>query len=133
MKPVFADTFFFLAVLNRDDPWHAKAVRAHRVLRPRWITTAWVLTEVADALAAPSFRPRFAEFHASLTANPNVRLIPATQELFERGIRLFKDRPDKAWSLTDCISFVAMQEEGVTEALTGDRHFEQAGFKALLL
>ena len=133
MKPVFADTFFFLAVLNRNDPWHAKAVQAHRSLRAPWITTAWVVTEVADALAEPSFRPRFAEFHASLTANPNVRLIPASQEFFERGIRLFNGRLDKSWSLTDCISFVAMQDEDITEALTADHHFQQAGFKALLL
>ena len=56
----------------------------------------------------------------------------ATSELFERGLALYNARPDKEWSLTDCISFVVMADEGLTDALTGDRHFEQAGFTALL-
>jgi hypothetical protein len=59
-------------------------------------------------------------------------MIPATQELFDRGVALYESRPDKEWSLTDCISFVVMADHGITEALTGDRHFEQAGFVALL-
>jgi predicted nucleic acid-binding protein len=49
-----------------------------------------------------------------------------------RGIQLYDSRPDKQWSLTDCISFVVMQDRGIVEALTGDHHFEQAGFTALL-
>jgi predicted nucleic acid-binding protein len=58
--------------------------------------------------------------------------VPASPELFQRGVELFRARPDKEWSLTDCISFVVMTEKGLSEALTGDRHFEQAGFHALL-
>jgi len=58
--------------------------------------------------------------------------LPASQELFERGLNLYRQRPDKDWSLTDCISFVVMREHGVTKALTADRHFEQAGFAILL-
>ena len=54
------------------------------------------------------------------------------QDLFDAGVELYVRRPDKAWSLTDCISFVVMREHGMNEALTGDRHFEQAGFIALL-
>jgi len=52
--------------------------------------------------------------------------------LYQRGINLYAQRPDKEWSLTDCISFVVMSDRGITEALTGDHHFEQAGFRALL-
>jgi predicted nucleic acid-binding protein len=63
--------------------------------------------------------------------DPAFRLARAMPELFQRGKRLYQDRPDKDWPLTDCISFVVMQDEGVREALTADRHFEQAGFKAL--
>ena len=59
-------------------------------------------------------------------------ILPATEELFERGIKLHRERPDKEWSLTDCISFVVMQDEQLIEALPADRHFEQAGFKPLL-
>ena len=58
--------------------------------------------------------------------------MPASSELMERGFDLFSRRPDKEWSLTDCISFIVMSEEGITEALTGDHHFEQAGFTILL-
>lgn len=58
--------------------------------------------------------------------------MPASRALLEEGISLYAARPDKDWSVTDCISFVVMRDEGMTHALTGDRHFEQAGFKALL-
>jgi len=64
--------------------------------------------------------------------DPAFRVVRATTELIERGKELYRRRPDKEWPLTDCISFVVMQDEGLTEALTGDHHFEQAGFKALL-
>jgi predicted nucleic acid-binding protein len=64
--------------------------------------------------------------------NPFVRIIPPSDEQYARGFDLYRRRPDKEWSLTDCISFVVMAEEGLTEALTGDKHFEQAGFAALL-
>jgi hypothetical protein len=58
--------------------------------------------------------------------------MPSSNELFAAGVELYATRPDKEWSLTDCISFVVMEREGLTDALTGDRHFEQAGFKVLL-
>jgi uncharacterized protein len=61
-----------------------------------------------------------------------MKIIPASQELFDRGVELFRQRADKDRALTDCISFGVMQEEGITDGLTGDRHFEQAGFRALL-
>ena len=56
------------------------------------------------------------------------RLVPASRELLQRGLALYHERPDKEWQLTDCVSFVVMREE----SLTGDHHFEQAGFNALL-
>jgi hypothetical protein len=52
--------------------------------------------------------------------------------LFDARVALYGERMDKDWPLTDCISFVVMQREGITDALTGDRHFEQAGFVPLL-
>jgi predicted nucleic acid-binding protein len=61
-----------------------------------------------------------------------VELVPLGDELLTGGVELYRDRPDKYWSLTDCISFVVMTELGVTDALTGDRHFKQAGFSLLL-
>ena len=96
------------------------------------VTTAWVVTEVADALTAGRHRAAVSRMLATLSADPTAELVGATDELFHKGVQLYDSRPDKEWSLTDCISFVVMQEKGLTEALTGDHHFEQAGFVALL-
>jgi predicted nucleic acid-binding protein len=67
-----------------------------------------------------------------IEADENWRVAEASHQLFDRGIELFSQRPDKSWSLTDCISFIVMEEHGITEALTADRNFEQAGFVPLL-
>ncbi len=131
MNAVFADTFYFLALLNDRDTSHSKALTFDATARPL-VTTAWVLTEVGDALSAPENRPAFLQLVETLQDSPDARIIGPTDELFKRGIELFRQRMDKEWSLTDCISFVAMNDERVTDALTGDRHFEQAGFRALL-
>ena len=96
------------------------------------VTTRWILAEVADGLSAPPLRGTAAAFIRRLENNPFVRIIPVTEIQFTRGLDLYLGRPDKEWSLTDCISFVVMADEGLTEALTGDHHFEQAGFVALL-
>jgi predicted nucleic acid-binding protein len=77
-------------------------------------------------------RESFPRLLAALRADPACITLPATQDVFDAGVELYARRPDKAWSLTDCISFVVMQEHDIREALTGDRHFEQAGFIALL-
>lgn len=132
MKAVFADTFFFLAALHPGDAAHGRAIRWSRENERVRVTTAWVLTEVADALARDN-REAFLSLHDLVRHSPLFRFIEATQGTFERGVALYGRRPDKAWSLTDCISFVVMGDEGLTEALTGDRHFEQAGFVALLV
>lgn len=96
------------------------------------VTTAWVLTEVGDALVAPGHRECFTQMLDMLARDPNAVVLPATHELFLAGVDLFRSRPDKWWSLTDCISFVVMMRRAITDALTGDHHFEQAGFRALL-
>lgn len=67
-----------------------------------------------------------------LRSNPLVKIVAADRSLFEEGVDSYLNRPDKDGSLTDCISFSVMQREGIREALTGDHHFEQAGFKILL-
>ena len=131
MSAFFADTFYFLALLNERDAAHTKAVHVEATSVPV-VTTAWVLTEVGDALCAPENRPVFLNLLDLLHESPDARVIPPSSELFERGIGFYRQRPDKEWSLTDCISFVVMADEGLTEALTGDHHFEQAGFRALL-
>lgn len=132
MKTVFADTFFFLAILNPRDRACRRSVELSRSLIARRVTTAWVLTEVADAMAQPTNRAVFLGFITALEHNPAVDIIPASDGLYRRGLEFYRSRPDKAWSLTDCVSFAVMQEQGLREALTGDHHFTQAGFVALL-
>jgi len=91
-----------------------------------------VLTEFGNAYCHPRDRADFTALYRALSNHPRVKIIPAETRFFQRGVELFKQRMDKEWSLVDCLSFVAMQDEGITEALTGDGHFEQAGFVALL-
>ncbi len=129
---VFADTFFYLALLDSRDSAHERAVSATQDLNSITVTTAWVLLELANALSAPENRRIFVDFLNKARANPSVFIYEAEKGLFDGGVELYNERPDKNWSLTDCISFVVMKQEGITEALTGDRHFEQAGYKALL-
>lgn len=132
MTSVFADTFYFLALLNPRDGAHARAIQFTAAFQGQMVTTTWVLTEFGDAMSDPRNRLEFVEMLKDIRSNPQMRFLPADQSLFDEGVRLFSQRPDKEWSLTDCISFVVMQREGIGEVLTGDHHFEQAGFVALL-
>lgn len=130
--PCFADTFFFIALLNADDrEHHQRALEANRINRPI-VTTAWVLLELADHLCDARNRHLFPAVLDALRADARVRVVPADQLLLNRAVELYRRRPDKEWSLTDCSSFVVMEDEAITDALTGDHHFEQAGFVALL-
>lgn len=128
---VFADTFFYLALLNPHDAGHARVREANQARRRLVVTTHWVLMEVADAFATPAYRPKFVALLRALDADPMSKLIPADEALFRRGVELYEGRPDKDWPLTDCITFVVMEEQQIRDALTADAHFEQAGFVAL--
>jgi predicted nucleic acid-binding protein len=129
---LFADSFFFFAYLSPKDRMHEQAEAYFDIFDGKLVTTAWVLTELADGMAGVEDREAFLRFYDALRGEPDVRIFEADRQLFESGLALFRNRSDKEWSLTDCISFVVMKQEGLTEALTGDHHFEQAGFKALL-
>ena len=132
MNRFFADAHFFFAILNPKDSAHPKAMDFARRSRAPLVTTAWVLTELADGLATTPRRQVFRQVLKDLETNKANLIVPANAETFEKGVELYHARLDKQWSLTDCISFVVMTEEGITEALTADHHFEQAGFTALL-
>jgi len=132
VKEVFADTAYYLALLNVRDELHGRAVALTPGFNDRMLTTTWVLTEVADALCRPAFRGTVVDFIVALRNDPQVTIVPASQELFNRGFDLFSRRADKEWSLTDCISCVVMQDRGLTDALASDHHFEQMGFRSLL-
>lgn len=132
MKPVFVDTLYYLALTNPRDHYAAAAARFTAGFAGAFVTTVWVLAEVANSLARGPNRALFLELYHDLANDRRVTIVPATQDLFERGIDLYRERSDKAWSLTDCISFIVMRDSGLTEALTADHHFEQAEFSMLL-
>lgn len=96
------------------------------------VTTAAIVLEVADGLSRASTRHLGRLFLETVRTDPRVEVVAVTDELLERAIDLYTARPDKEWGLTDCISFVVMQERGIVAALAADQHFVQAGFRALL-
>ena len=127
----FADTFALIAWLNPRDSRHALVSTYLAGFTGRLVTTEWVLMDLADALSAPEARSTASAFLKAVRADllfDVVGYVPAT---YQAGFDLFANRPDKAWSLTDCISFGVMTERGLSEALTADHHFEQAGFRAV--
>jgi uncharacterized protein len=132
MKRVFVDTVYYLALTNPRDQYAADAIRFTADFSGAFVTSAWVLAEVVNSLTRGTDRALFLELYRSLAADRRVMIVPPNQELFDEGIHLFAERPDKEWSLTDCISFIIMREYDLTDALTADHHFEQAGFRILL-
>ena len=132
MTASFADTFFFLALLDRTDQHHQKvAAWVSAESSGRITTTRWVLAETANALAASKYRVAVAEFLAQVESDPWLTIVEPSDVLYHRGLELYSRCSDKAWSLTDCISFVVMEEQAVLNGLTGDHHFAQAGFLPL--
>lgn len=130
---LFLDTVYVQALLSRSDQYHNAALRLlGRVQEARevWLTEA-ILIEIANALSGIN-RTLAAAFVHQCYAPGNVHVVPVDTPLLLRGLTLYQTRPDKAWSLTDCISFVVMQEQNLTDAVTADHHFLQAGFRALM-
>jgi hypothetical protein len=129
---IFLDTNYFLALVNPRDYLHQQAQAWAQVLTEPLLVTEYVLLEVFNTLSALRDRPKAHAILVQLDAASDCERVSASAELFQAGVKLHAGRPDKEWSLTDCISFVVMERRGVTRALTYDRHFEQAGFEALL-
>ena len=133
MRVVFADTGYWHAVLNPKDNLNTKARAISSDLgKSRILTTEMVLDELLTALSHLPERASAIRGVDAIRANPNVEVVPQTSIQFREAFDLYKQMADKAWSLTDCASFVIMKARGISEALAHDRHFEQAGFKALL-
>ena len=135
MKTVFADSNYFIALLNPHDELHERAKSVSSSLGDfRLVTTELVLAEVLNYYGeyGPALRSAAVLLMERLVQNERVVIEPQTSTQFSDALALFAQRLDKTWSLTDCASFLAMQERNVGEALTYDKDFEQAGFKALL-
>jgi len=135
MKRVFADTAYWVALLNPTDQFHSRALQASTRLKGvRIVTSDWVLTELLNGLANSGSRMRSAAAATAfaLRSDSSVTVVPQTRQAFTAALDLYLERSDKGWSLTDCASFLSIRELRITAALTSDKHFEQAGCTALL-
>ena len=135
MKQLFADTFYWIASINPGDNWHSKARALTATLdQVQVVTTDEVLTEVLTFFSARRIpmRRRAIQLVKGVMSNPKILVFQQTHASFLAGIQLYESRPDKEYSLPDCISMNTMQQLGITEILTQDKHFTQAGFVILL-
>lgn len=133
---IFLDASYGIALSISSDEHHETAEELAIQLkkdRTRLITTRAVVFELGNSLSANRLREIGVRLIDALSNDPNVEVIPITNDLYEKAIELFKSRRVKHWGLTDCYSFVVMRQRGLTEALTADIHFKQAGFRRLLI
>ena len=131
--PVFIDTGYILALANTADKYHERAQAASLLVQPPFITTEAVLTEIGNAFSRIRWRALGFAIINDLRTDPDIETIPVDATFFDRAVELYGSRSDKEWGLTDCISFVVMQERGLKRVLTTDRHFVQAGFQNAML
>lgn len=135
-KPLFLDTAYIYALFNTRDQWHQKAIEWQQRIdseKHLLLTTQFILIEIANGLSSLKFRQDAAKIIYTLEESLFVEIIPATSELFKQALELYEKRQDKDWGLTDCSSFVVMNENELTDALTTDKYFSQAGFNTLLI
>jgi uncharacterized protein len=131
---VFADTFYWIALLNPADKWHL-AARTFARKNPETVllTTEAVLTEFLNYFSESGQNTRHAAgaMCDQTISHANTVVVPHTIETFASGFAFYKARPDKGYSLTDCISMIEMHERDIWNVLTHDHHFAQEGFNLL--
>lgn len=129
---IFVDTLFIVALINKRDQYHQKALQlAEQYKNHPLITTDAVFLEFGNKLSA-NYRNEVVELIEQFLASDEIDVIRLTPDLFDESLRLYKKHQDKSWGLVDCFSFVVMKQNKVSQALTFDRHFIQAGFQALM-
>ncbi|MCX7011476.1 MAG: PIN domain-containing protein [Candidatus Sumerlaeota bacterium] len=134
MKSLFIDSSYFIAVLLRNDRFHGRVLQLP--LEPeaaRFVTTSLVVVEVLNHLAGmdPAIRASAGDWADDLQRGTDIEIVDITAARLREAVERYRKRPDQGWSLTDCASFLLMEERDIREALTFDRHFQQAGFVAL--
>jgi len=135
MSRDFVDALYWVAVINQRDQWHARALEVGKNLEGRGlVTTESVLIKLMNFLAeyGPNFRLRTARLVQMLLQREELEVVEQTHAAFLAGIEFYQARPDKTYSLTDCLSMNLMRERALTEGLTHDHHFTQEGFVILL-
>jgi len=135
MTEVFLDTSFAIALSSETDQNHVLAVKLANQIeadKTRLVTTQAILLEIGNSLSKQKYRAAAIQLLDSLETDPSVEVVLLINSLYRSAFNLFKQREEKEWGLVDCISFIVMQDRGITDALTTDAHFQQAGFRALL-
>jgi uncharacterized protein len=133
MKQIFADTSYWIGLVNPRDQIHEKVIKiTQQLFSVRLLTTEMVLGELLNSFSDSPMRRAVAGMVLKLRNDRNVRIVPQTSEQFESALRRYRQAADKSWSLTDCASFQVMEAEQIQAALTHDQHFAQAGFETLL-
>jgi predicted nucleic acid-binding protein len=135
VKVAFVDTLYFVALFNRRDQWHERAIAATLLLaETKLITTEDVLVELLNFFSEYGEKSRRGALTQveEILSGANIEVSPQSHDAFMAGLTLYRARPDKGYSLTDCISMHAMRERGVSDILTHDDHFRQEGFTVLL-
>lgn len=135
MKRVFVDTSGWIALVNTADTFHLRAKDLYIGLRKdgyQFLTHQGVMLEIGNGFSAIRNRPMAIGLQKKFETTDHYELISLNSQLYQSAWKLFEERSDKDWGIIDCLSFVIMTQFGLTEALTTDRHFEQAGFRKLL-
>jgi uncharacterized protein len=131
----FADTSFFTAIFNGRDQYHSRAMAWQRSIT-RWhrvVTTEAVLWEFLNGCAAPRTKAVVLGTYRRIHSDPSAEVVGYDISLIDRALDAYARHQDKAWGVTDCLSFEVMRSRRLKQALTADHHFRQAGFEALLL
>ena len=135
MRTLFADSGYYIALLNPRNQWHEKAKTVTAQLgNVRVVTSQMVFVEFLNFMGGRGQQLRESAWSAlrDFAENPDVEIVPQSSAQFDSAVDLYNSRPDQRWSLTDCASFLLMESQNIQEALAYDRDFEQAGFVALL-
>jgi uncharacterized protein len=133
MRRIFADTSYWMALVNPRDQIHRKAMSVSQELSTESLfTTEMVLVEVLNGFSDSLYREAVGRMVAGLRQDQNLTIVRQTPAQFESALQRYQQSADKSWSLTDCASFEVMEAENIEAALTHDRHFAQAGFETLL-
>ncbi len=134
MKLIFADTFYWIALINPRDNWHFIDLNyAQKYTDDYLITTDGIVDETLNYFATKGaiMRRKALATYFQIRQEPNMEIISYTPQLRQAGIQLFDERPDKGYSLTDCISMIVMKQRRIAEVLTHDKHFTQENFRIL--
>ena len=135
MRTLFADSGYYIAILNPRDQWHGKAKTVTaQLVNVRVVTSQMVFVEFLNFMGGRGQQLRESAWSAlrDFAENPDVEIVPQSSAQFDSAVDLYNSRPDQRWSLTDCASFLLKESQNIQEALAYDRDFEQAGFVALL-